>query len=167
MGLKSPVCPRLRKNITNVFGWLPPGFPLEGFAGFAADSTSLTLPMAPVSLVLPGKPPRKMLGRSVDRTAGWITADHENLGSQRILAEGPGRKHRGLPCRSTSGGNRTPNRRFWRPVLYQLSYARSTRESASRRGSCHQPRPISHCPLQSVRAVAASRFAHRSLAVGS
>jgi hypothetical protein len=21
-----------------------------------------------------------------------------------------------------SGGNRTPNRRFWRPVLYQLSY---------------------------------------------
>jgi len=28
---------------------------------------------------------------------------------------------------STSGGNRTPNRRFWRPVLYQLSYARSVR----------------------------------------
>lgn len=26
--------------------------------------------------------------------------------------------------RNTSGGNRTPNRRFWRPVLYQLSYAR-------------------------------------------
>jgi hypothetical protein len=26
---------------------------------------------------------------------------------------------------STSGGNRTPNPRFWRPVLYQLSYARS------------------------------------------
>ena len=23
---------------------------------------------------------------------------------------------------STAGGNRTPNRRFWRPVLYQLSY---------------------------------------------
>ena len=23
---------------------------------------------------------------------------------------------------SRSGGNRTPNRRFWRPVLYQLSY---------------------------------------------
>ena len=31
-----------------------------------------------------------------------------------------------LDCRgkSTSGGNRTPNRRFWKPVLYQLSYAR-------------------------------------------
>jgi hypothetical protein len=28
------------------------------------------------------------------------------------------------PRVSTSGGNRTPNRRFWRPVLYQLSYAR-------------------------------------------
>src|SRR5262249_53839962 len=27
---------------------------------------------------------------------------------------------------STSGGNRTPNRRFWRPVLYQLSYARNS-----------------------------------------
>lgn len=27
---------------------------------------------------------------------------------------------------STSGGNRTPNRRFWKPVLYQLSYARKT-----------------------------------------
>ncbi len=26
--------------------------------------------------------------------------------------------------RNTCGGNRTPNRRFWRPVLYQLSYAR-------------------------------------------
>ena len=25
---------------------------------------------------------------------------------------------------SRAGGNRTPNRRFWRPVLYQLSYAR-------------------------------------------
>src|SRR5271166_4427655 len=111
MGLKSPVCPRLRKNITNVFGWLPPGFPLGGFAGFDADSTSLTLPMAPVSLVLPGKPPRKML-RSENRTAGSITADHENSGSQRILARRPERRYQELPCRSTSGGNRTPNRRF-------------------------------------------------------
>src|SRR5437763_145888 len=24
----------------------------------------------------------------------------------------------------TAGGNRTPNRRFWRPLLYQLSYRR-------------------------------------------
>ena len=38
--------------------------------------------------------------------------------------------------RSTSGGNRTPNRRFWRPVLYQLSYARN--------GS--RPRPASDRP---------------------
>src|SRR5947209_8491464 len=38
-----------------------------------------------------------------------------------------GRFRRGhsRPLPSTSGGNRTPNRRFWRPVLYQLSYARS------------------------------------------
>src|SRR5271166_61730 len=170
MGLKSPVCPRLRKNITNVFDWLPPGFPLEGFAGFDADSTSLTLPMAPVSLVLTGKPPRKMLGRSVDRTAGagWITAVYENLGSQRILATRLGRKHQGLPFRSTSGGNRTPNRRFWRPVLYQLSYARSTREAESRRGTCHRPdqdqSPIQ--PAEIGSAVAAPRFAHRSFAGG-
>ncbi len=26
------------------------------------------------------------------------------------------------PTRNRPGGNRTPNRRFWRPVLYQLSY---------------------------------------------
>src|SRR5271166_7185075 len=96
-----------------------------------------------------GNHPEKMLGRSVDRTAwaGWITADYENLGSQRILARKLGRKYQGLPCRSTSGGNRTPNRRFWRPVLYQLSYARSTRESESRRGAHRQPRPISHVAL--------------------
>ncbi len=29
------------------------------------------------------------------------------------------------PCPHTPGGNRTPNRRFWRPVLYQLSYRRT------------------------------------------
>src|ERR1700757_46682 len=27
----------------------------------------------------------------------------------------------------TPGGTRTPNRRFWRPLLYQLSYWRKTR----------------------------------------
>jgi hypothetical protein len=32
----------------------------------------------------------------------------------------------------TCGGNRTPNRRFWRPVLYQLSYARSTTSGQGR-----------------------------------
>src|ERR1700674_4550853 len=90
MGLKSPVCPRLRKNITNVFAWLPPGFPLGGFAGFDADSTSLTLPMAPVSLVLAGKPPRKMLGRSVDRTAGG-RLDHRSL-RKLGLSVNPGRE---------------------------------------------------------------------------
>ena len=37
------------------------------------------------------------------------------------------------PCRNTSGGNRTPNRRFWKPVLCQLSYARSNRDLKSRR----------------------------------
>ena len=26
------------------------------------------------------------------------------------------------PCYGRSGGNRTPNLRFWRPALYQLSY---------------------------------------------
>ena len=36
-------------------------------------------------------------------------------------AGGPGR----LRAEGTSGGNRTPNPRFWRPVLYQLSYART------------------------------------------
>src|SRR5271166_5529108 len=117
-----------------------------------------------------GNHPEKMLGRSVDRTAwaGWITADYENLGSQRILARKLGRKYQGLPCRSTSGGNRTPNRRFWRPVLYQLSYARSTREAESRRGTCHRPdqdqSPIQ--PAEIGSAVADPRFAHRSFAGG-
>jgi hypothetical protein len=27
-------------------------------------------------------------------------------------------------CSGTAGGTRTPNRRFWRPLLYQLSYCR-------------------------------------------
>ena len=31
------------------------------------------------------------------------------------------------------GGNRTPNRRFWRPVLYQLSYARKAASAISRK----------------------------------
>src|SRR5882757_6837440 len=35
--------------------------------------------------------------------------------------------------RSTAGGNRTPNRRFWRPLLYQLSYCRLF--SAEKRGA--------------------------------
>src|SRR5208337_2557020 len=89
-----------------------------------------------------------------------------------ILAEGPGRKSQGLPCRSTSGGNRTPNRRFWRPVLYQLSYARSTREAESRRGTCHRPdqdQDQDQSPIQPAEigsAFAAPRFAHRSLAGG-
>ena len=29
-----------------------------------------------------------------------------------------------LRISSTDGGNRTPNQRFWRPPLYQLSYVR-------------------------------------------
>jgi hypothetical protein len=33
------------------------------------------------------------------------------------------------------GGNRTPNPRFWRPVLYQLSYGPST--SARSDGACN------------------------------
>jgi hypothetical protein len=35
-----------------------------------------------------------------------------------------GARSRAHACQPTSrpGGNRTPNRRFWRPVLYQLSY---------------------------------------------
>ncbi len=39
---------------------------------------------------------------------------------------------RGLPARgrgSRAGGTRTPNRRFWRPVLYQLSYCPTGRGS--------------------------------------
>ena len=32
----------------------------------------------------------------------------------------------GGPVANRPGGNRTPNRRFWRPVLYQLSYGPTT-----------------------------------------
>ena len=35
--------------------------------------------------------------------------------------------HRARPYRG--GGTRTPSRRFWRPVLYQLSYAPSPFQS--------------------------------------
>ena len=45
----------------------------------------------------------------------------------------------GLSFSSTCGGNRTPNRRFWRPVLYQLSYGPTSpraRERTPARSSC-------------------------------
>src|SRR5438552_993249 len=52
-----------------------------------------------------------------------------------LSGPGVGRIALGRSAPSTSGGNRTPNRRFWRPVLYQLSYARNRRASES-------PRPL-------------------------
>ena len=36
--------------------------------------------------------------------------------------------------RGRSGGSRTPNLRFWRPALYQLSYTPNEPPAASRRG---------------------------------
>src|SRR4029453_10892424 len=43
--------------------------------------------------------------------------------------------------RTRPGGNRTPNRRFWRPVLYQLSYGPSTDRAATRPGPLGARRP--------------------------
>src|SRR5512135_1862318 len=95
------------------------GPPLAGFDSFDAGPPSLTLPMAPVSLA---------------RSEGhWLARgrDQDRSGHPRLrgtLARAVGAAG---PCDpaapSTSGGNRTPNRRFWRPVLCQLSYARSER----------------------------------------
>src|SRR5271157_2722115 len=49
--------------------------------------------------------------RSVIRLVSRFTACSESNGSRTVLR-----------CPSRAGGTRTPNRRFWRPVLYQLSY---------------------------------------------
>ena len=46
--------------------------------------------------------------------------------------------------RSTSGGNRTPNRRFWKPVLYQLSYARILEEPIAMIFDWTAPQIFSH-----------------------
>src|SRR4051794_22173884 len=90
----------------------PAGPPFEGFGAFEAGAPSLTLPMATLS------------------RAGGRKASSAGLGSPpppRPERGGGGAARRLAPSgqRSTSGGNRPPNRRFWRPVLYQLSYARS------------------------------------------
>ena len=36
-----------------------------------------------------------------------------------------------IKCPSTGGVTRTPNQRFWRPLLYQLSYTRITKMQAN------------------------------------
>lgn len=50
--------------------------------------------------------PRGIEPRSPERQSGILTIERWHLGT------------------STAGGNRTPNPRFWRPVLYRLSYRR-------------------------------------------
>ena len=109
----------------------PAGLPFEGFAAFDAGTPSLTLPMAPVSLgPRDGDPVRLRLVRRIGdiRRVGSMRLGGLAAGSPPALDGRSGPEPTSGLERSTSGGNRTPNRRFWRPVLYQLSYARSRDE---------------------------------------
>src|SRR5204863_4023418 len=45
---------------------------------------------------------------------------------------------RGLQSFYTPGGTRTPNRRFWRPLLYQLSYWRNFNPARARNHNRHR-----------------------------
>ena len=51
----------------------------------------------------------------------------------------------------TAGGTRTPNRRFWRPLLYQLSYCRKWFLPKARGGLHHPPRANSARLITSIR----------------
>src|SRR5690606_4429411 len=73
------------------------------------EGTGLALvgvPLAGVALT------RTHVGHSSHRFVGWVRA-----GPGGTAVEGLRR----------AGGTRTPNRRFWRPVLYQLSHCPTTR----------------------------------------
>jgi hypothetical protein len=70
-----------------------------------------------VSTALPTEPSLEARGRN--------RRDHIKIPCSPLPTDAPtGPSARHLRW-STAGGNRTPNRRFWRPVLYQLSYCRT------------------------------------------
>src|SRR5687767_703922 len=95
--------------------------------------------MGAVSCRLPSKSPRRDLNpRPLPYQGSALPAElrepaHTNTptGSRTPVAalrtQNPRPLDDGGLLVHTCGGNRTPNRRFWRPVLYQLSYARSGR----------------------------------------
>ena len=69
--------------------------------------------------------------RSVARRAEGTDLDAIRVGRPRLGNRvRPGGRRVVDFGRSRSGGNRTPNRRFWKPVLYQLSYAPMARSRA-------------------------------------
>ena len=63
---------------------------------------------------------------------------------------------------SRAGGTRTPNRRFWRPVLCQLSYCPSGAGSGQGRIAAASPRPDGATPALSRRG-AAQRLRDRAI----
>ncbi len=77
-----------------------------------------------------GRPAGSIIAREKRRPPTTATLESASLVSGRAdekevgeIAGGPIRQARGS---NRPGGNRTPNRRFWRPVLYQLSYGPTT-----------------------------------------
>ena len=68
---------------------------------------------------------RGLCPRPLDDTAAWTTSKF-SFGCPSVFLLPPFPPYR-------PGGNRTPNRRFWRPVLYQLSYGPRRSETPSRR----------------------------------
>src|SRR6202163_4813877 len=105
--------------------------------------------------------------RPKTEVSGWTTGRDRGWGGVRRLAGDPSASICPWRCimrfisRFTAshafrrpggraGGTRTPNRRFWRPVLYQLSYCPSAaRTSVTARAAkgpvrgYHRPRPLS------------------------
>ena len=79
----------------------------------------------------------------LSRCRAWLTLTSHPAGAPRRRAR-PGQSGR-------PRGTRTPNPRFWRPVLYQLSYWPSIGAWGVGRGAW-EPRPMPHgpCPMSQL-----------------
>ena len=126
----------------NILGSTRRGFPLRVLlASWPPAGSSFTLPMAAVSIF------NGVRRESAPSVRSWRSLEEQENEARRMgdhgsrsptdrcrtcrvvppggVARGAGASGtRGGACPSTSGGNRTLNRRFWKPVLCQLSYAR-------------------------------------------
>ena len=83
------------------------------------------------------RPPVAAVGRGAVGVASRV------LPASRRPGDAVGRRSvRSCVCRPgrRAGGTRTPNRRFWRPVLYQLSYDPSGRAPIATRPTAGMPR---------------------------
>src|SRR6201995_4370984 len=60
----------------------------------------------------------------------------------------------------TAGGTRTPNRRFWRPLLYQLSYCRLSSLNHAERMGVSAPRDFQQVFSELIEDVGNTSGAH-------